>query len=96
MKPGDTISYVVGDKVYTDVVDSVSYRSGSPAVYRALNGRQRLLRWLTPRRWRRSLLLRPAEPPAVTLNSSSAGKSLSELREMMQGWEEQVRRYTGS
>lgn len=68
--PGAAVSFVKDGLVYTDTVDSVSYSGGSPAIYRELNRWQWFLRRLTPPRWRRSLLVRSAEPASVTVKTA--------------------------
>jgi hypothetical protein len=88
MKLGDHISYEKDGVVRTERVESVSYTSGSPAIYRQLNRWQSLSRMLTPKRWRKSLLVRPAEPASVTINDTgknSAGKTLAQLEQMKAG-----------
>jgi len=84
MKLGDTISYEKDGKVYTETIESVHYKSGSPAVYRRLNRWQWFLRRLTPQRWRQPLLVRPAEFSKVTINGGGnpVGKTLAQLEKM--------------
>jgi hypothetical protein len=68
LKLGDRFSVECNGVLYADTVESVHYSSGSPAVYRTLNRWQRVVRGLTPRRWRKSLLVRPTELPSVMVN----------------------------
>jgi hypothetical protein len=84
MNLGDNISFEKDGVVYTERVESVSYSGGSPATYRRLNRWQSFLRTLTPPRWRRSLLVRPAEPPTVTINGpqNPVGRTLAQLEQM--------------
>lgn len=85
MQLGDNISYVKDGIVHTERVESISYNSGSPAIYRNLNRWQRLARRLTPSRWRKSLLVRAAEAPSVAFNSDDqnpVGKTLAQLDKM--------------
>lgn len=85
MNLGDHISFERDGILHTERVESVHYSSGSPAVYRRLNRWQRLARRLTPKRWRRSLLVREAEPPVVTINGGTpdaAGRMLAQLEAM--------------
>lgn len=82
---GSKFSVERGGIVYTDTVESVRYSSGLPAVYRRLNRWQRIVRRLTPPRWRKSLLVREAEASSVTINgenSNPMGKTLAQLQEM--------------
>lgn len=82
--PGSRVAFEKDDVIYTDQVESVHYSSASPAIYRRLNRWQRAVRALTPRRWRKSLLVRPAEAPAVRINGDSpdVGKTLAQLEQM--------------
>lgn len=85
---GDYVSFERNGEVHTERVGSVSYSSGSPAIYRSLNGWQRFVRRLTPKRWRRSLLVRAAEPPSVKINAGGpdvAGRTLAQLEQMKAG-----------
>ena len=84
VKLGDNISFEKDGVVYTERVESVSYSSGSPGVYRRLNWWRSLLRRLTPHQLRRSLLVRPAEPPSVTINGpqNPVGKTLEQIAAM--------------
>lgn len=86
-----SISYVDSNGVLrTEEVKSVQYSSGSPAVYRRLNRWQRAMRALTPRRWRSSLLVRPAEPAGFVINrpeSDPAGKTVRMLDEMQSAFD---------
>jgi hypothetical protein len=82
IKLGDHISYEKDGVIYTERVDSVRYSSGFPAVYRRLNRWQRFIRMLTPPRLRRSLLVRPAQLPVMTINGGAGlltGKTLAQL-----------------
>lgn len=84
MNLGDAFSFEKDGIIYTERLESVSYGSGTPAIYKRLNRWQSLLRRLTPARWRRSLLMRPAELPTVTINgpSDSVGKTLAQIQAM--------------
>lgn len=68
LSPGDKIAVEVGGKMVTQTVEGVSFDSGGPAIYRQLNRGQRIVRALTPRRWRKSLLIRPARLPSFTIS----------------------------
>lgn len=90
LKTGDRFAFERDGVVYTDTIESVSYSSGSPAVYRDLNRWQWFLRRLTPRRWRRSLLVREAEPAEVTINGDQpnpVGRTLAQLEQMKAGFD---------
>jgi hypothetical protein len=89
INPGTLVSVEKDGVIYTDTVQSVNYSGGSPAIYRELNRRQWFLRRLTPARWRRPLLVRDAESPAVTVNVGEppVGKTLAQLEAMKAGLE---------
>lgn len=83
MQIGDMISFEKDGVIYTERVESVHYQSATPALYQRLNRFRRLIRRLTPARWRKSLLIRPAEPSKVTINDGSpVGKTLDQLERM--------------
>lgn len=85
MKLGDHISYEKDGQVVTERVESMRYESGPPAIYRQLNWWQRVLRKLTPPRWRKPLLVRAAVLPKVTINqpnSDPVGKTLAQVQKM--------------
>jgi hypothetical protein len=84
VKLGDNISFEKDGVIHTERIESVHYSGGSPAVYRQLNRWQRFVRRLTPQRWRRSLLVRPARPSTITINDdrSPVGKTLAQLEDM--------------
>lgn len=89
MQLGDRFSFEKDGVVYTDQIESVHYSSGSPAIYKQLNRAQWFLRRLTPPRWRRSLLVRPAELPMTTINGpqqDAVGKTLAQLEQMKAAW----------
>lgn len=72
-----------------DTVESVRYSSGSPAIHRSLNRWQRMVHRMTPRRWRKSLLARPAELPSVTINgpeSKTIGRTVAQIEQMKAAW----------
>jgi hypothetical protein len=70
--PGDRVSFQKDGVIYTDTVGSITYTSSTPAVYRTLSRRQRILRRLTPRRFRKTLLIRSAQSPTVTVSTENA------------------------
>ncbi len=94
VKLGDYISYDRDGQIVTEQVESWRYESGSPAVYRQLNRWQRFLRRLTPPRWRKSLLVRPATLPTTTINGGDGnpvGKTLAQLERMKSAVDELTR-----
>lgn len=85
LKLGDRFAVERDGVVYTEMVESVRWDGGAPAIYRDLNWWQRIARRLTPRRWRKSLLVDPGWPPSVTINGDQpdpAGKTLAQLKQM--------------
>lgn len=85
MKLGDRFAIERGGvMIYTDTVEGIHYSSGAPAIYRNLNLWQWMLRRLTPRRWRKSLLIRPAALPSFTINGEHdpVGKTIAQLDRM--------------
>lgn len=83
MRLGDDFSYVRDGQVVTERLESWRYESPSPAIYRRLNWWQRIGRKLTPPRWRKSLLVREAQLPKVTINEPSSdpvGKTLAQVQ----------------
>lgn len=70
LRPGDRIAIECGGKLYTDTVQSVSYTSGTPAVWPSPTFWQRLRRAITPRRFRKPLEpIRPARGPEMTIST---------------------------
>jgi hypothetical protein len=86
MQLGERFSWEKDGVVYTDQVESVSYSSGSPPIYRNLNRWQRALRRITPPKRRNSLLVRGAESPSVAINAAGdpTGKTLAQIEELRQ------------
>lgn len=84
MQLGDRFSWEKDGVIYTDQVESVSYSSGTPPVYRNLNRWQRALRRITPAKRRSSLLVRDAESPSVVINGAGdpTGKTLAQIEEL--------------
>ena len=72
IRPGSRISFVTKDgEMITETVDSVRYESGSPAIYAELNWWQRMVRRLTPRRWRKPIpVVRVASTPTMRVSTS--------------------------
>lgn len=73
VKIGDQFAIEKDGVILTDTIKSFHCQSGSPAIYRTLNRWQWILRRLTPQRWRKSLLIRPAEPASFTINPTDQG-----------------------
>lgn len=53
--PGSRVAFEKDGVIYTDTIESVSMRSGTPAIYPTLTVWQRLVRRFTPARWRKPL-----------------------------------------
>jgi hypothetical protein len=97
IKPGDRIGVKIGDEVVlTDaedeplIVQSVRYSSAEPEIVRRLSRWQRMVRALTPRRFRKSLVVREAKPATVTVSTEPGGDPMgytaARLAEMKQGF----------
>lgn len=67
IKLGSAMSFEKDGVIYTDAVESVHYSGGSPAISREVSRWKWLPLRLTPPRWRRTLLIRDAEPASVTV-----------------------------
>jgi len=91
---GDRFSFYKDGIIYTDRVESVRYDSGSPAVYRRLNRWQRMVRRLTPPRWRKPLLLRSAVLSSITINGENGdlGKTITQIEQMKRALEDLTRK----
>lgn len=62
LRPGDMVAVEADGQLYTDVVSSIRYTSATPGITRRLSLLGRIVRRLTPGRFRRSLVIRPARP----------------------------------
>jgi hypothetical protein len=69
-RPGDRVTIVRGGQTITEVVDSVTYRSPTPAIYRSPTRWQQIARRLTPARWRKPIpVVREAQPSRVEVKT---------------------------
>lgn len=83
MKIGDIVSFEKDGVIFSERIQSVHYTSASPALYRQLNHWQRIVRRLTAPRWRKSLLVRAAEPSRITINDGDpVGRTLAQIEQM--------------
>lgn len=69
IKPGTLITYVGADgETRTECIHSIGYRSATPEIRKQLNRWQRLIRCLTPPRWRHPIpVVREYQPAKVVL-----------------------------
>lgn len=69
IRPGSRITYIGSDGIArTDVVTATGYRSPRPAIYAHQNRWQRLVRRITPQRWRKPVpVVREYQPAQVLL-----------------------------
>lgn len=67
--PGSRVAVEVNGKIYYDTVTKVSYQSAQPEIRRTLTLWQSLIRALTPRRHRKSLIVRPSRPATVIIET---------------------------
>lgn len=81
LNPGDR--YIVRDvdgSEFEDTVHSVHYRSAEPEIRQRLTGWRRVLRNLTPRRWRKPLaIVQPYKPAEVEVVGMSNHARRAEL-----------------
>lgn len=86
IQPGSTIAYQRADgTIFTDTVQSVHYRSAEPAIWPELSWWQRMVRRLTPARWRKPLKpIRPAGLPTVSFTTGPVGADVRETYERTQ------------
>lgn len=69
LKPGDRIAVQIGDKMYTRIVQNITFHSAEPEIVRRLSRWQRIFRALTPKRLRKSLVIRPYKPEATIIDT---------------------------
>jgi hypothetical protein len=67
--PGSRVAFEKDGVVFTDTVQSVTYSSAESEIVRRLSWWQRIVRRLTPKRYRKSLVVRPHKPETVTVNT---------------------------
>ena len=68
LRPGSKVTVEKDGVRYTDTVQSVAYSSPEPEIVRRLSRWERFVRALTPRRFRKSLVIRSAKPATVTIS----------------------------
>ena len=85
LSPGSRISFVNKDgEMITEVIDSVRYESGSPAIYAELTWWQRMVRRLTPRRWRKPVpVVRVASTPTMRVSTVSPHWTQGDLLDLI-------------
>ncbi len=64
--PGQKIAVQIGDRLIEDTVHTVRYVSAQPEIRQHPTGWRRLLRAVTPRRWRKPLPIVREYQPATT------------------------------
>ena len=69
ISPGSRVSIAGPDgTMHTEYVSSIGYRSGQPEIRKRLSGWQRMIRRLTPARWRRPIpVMRPATSDRIVV-----------------------------
>lgn len=92
IRPGSTVAFEKDGVIFTDVVTSVGYTSPEPAVWPELSRWQRVVRRLTPSRFRKPLLpVRAAELAKYTVFTGEkdavarAGKTIADIQGMIDG-----------
>lgn len=68
-KSGSKIAVEVDGVVHTQTVTGVTYQSPEAEVIRRMSRWERFVRRLTPKWWRRTLLVRPYQPHTFTLHT---------------------------
>ena len=68
--PGGKICFVRGDEVWTQTVESVTHTTQPYVLAPPLSWRQRVLRRITPRRWRKPLPQPSGGLPVVTIKTT--------------------------
>lgn len=82
IQPGSQIIYRRGDDEWEATVGSIEYTPATPAVYAEPGRWQRIIRSLTPRRWRKPLpIIRDARP--VSIQIITEGPSHADYRAAM-------------
>ncbi len=81
LHPGDRFTVIGLDgKQHLDTVHSILYRSAQPEILKQPEGWRRILRNITPRRWRKPLpVLRPYEPTSTEIIGMSQVGRRAEL-----------------
>lgn len=91
LRPGSRVSVVKDGQVFTDTVQSMTYSSPEPEIIRRLSRWQRIVRRLTPPRFRKSLVIRAAKPASVAIStdpdSAPTGYTAAQLAELKRAWE---------
>ncbi|CQD03715.1 hypothetical protein BN000_00629 [Mycobacterium europaeum] len=70
IQPGSKIAYKRGDEIWTQTVESITHSTQPYVAPPPLSRRQRAVRWLTPRRWRKPLPQPSGGIPVVTIKTS--------------------------
>lgn len=85
VRPGAKIAVQVGDELIEDTVHSVHYRDAQPEVVKHPTGWRKLLRALTPARWRKPLpVVRPYRPAQTeVIMTGEHGRRLARTLEDM-------------
>lgn len=72
IKPGSRVAWERDGVFHVDTVESVRASWGSPEIVRQLSWWQRIARRLTPKRFRKSLVIQPAKSPEWTVQVGDA------------------------
>ena len=70
IQPGSKISFKRGDTIWTQTVDSISYSTQPYTAAPKLSRRERIIRWFTPRRWRKPLPQPSGGMPVVAIKTA--------------------------
>lgn len=69
LKAGDRIAVQIGDKMYTRIAHNITFHSAEPEIMRRLSRWQQIIRALTPKRLRKSLVIRPYKPETTIIDT---------------------------
>lgn len=67
LHPGSRVAVSIGGKLYAQTVDGWSYKSSTPEIVRRLTWWQRTIRAVTPKRYRKSLVIRESQPSMMEM-----------------------------
>lgn len=67
INPGKLVTLTNNGRAFTEVVTAIGYRSAEQFRYVRLSPLQRIVRKLTPPRWRKPIPLAPSRPSEITL-----------------------------
>lgn len=70
IRPGSKVIFKRGDVEYTQTVESITYSTPPYVAARKLSRRERIMRWFTPKRWRKPLPQLSGGIPITTIKTT--------------------------